>query len=151
MYFISCFKASFDIDVFHMNVSVDPDPGTIGLPRPARPSSGYDLDCKQKLFRSLSDRAGLRILETLCEKAKTVEQIAVATGLTLTDVSIQLERLLDCGCVSPSRTAHFLLYRLNTPRLLQLEAVADEFLEASFKAPEVSNYDLKTSTVPLKR
>ena len=99
----------------------------------------------------MSDRARLRILETLCERAKTVEQIAVATGLTLTDVSIQLERLLDYGCVSPSRTAHFIVYRLNTPRLLQLEAVADEFLEASFKAPEVSNEDLKTSILPLKR
>ena len=151
MYFISCFKTSLERDVFHMNVSLDPDPAATGLPRPASLSSGYDLDFKQKLFRSSSDGGRLRIRATLCERAKTVEQIAVATGLTLTDVSIQLECLLDCGCVRPSHTAHFLVYRLNTPRLLQLEAVADEFLEASFKAPEVSNDDLKTSILPLKR
>jgi DNA-binding transcriptional ArsR family regulator len=124
-----------------MNVSLDLDPVTIGLPKPASPTSGCDLDCKDKLFHSLADRARLRILNTLCEGAKTVEQIAAATGLSRADVSIQLEALVDCGCVRPNRTAHSLLYTLYTPRLLQLEAVADEFLEASFKAPEVSSYN----------
>ena len=124
-----------------MNVSFDLDPVTIGLPKPASPPSGCDLDCKDKLFHSLADRARLRILDTLCEGAKTVEQIAVATGLSQANVSIQVERLLDCGCVRRERRARSLLYTLNPPGLLQLEAVADEFLEASFKAPEVSNCD----------
>ena len=122
-----------------MNVSVDLDPAAIGLPKRASPSSGCDLDCKEKLFTGLADRTRLRILDTLCEGAKTVERIAAATGLTLTDVAIQLERLANCGCVRPERIAHSLLYRLYPPVLLQLEAVADEFLEASFKAPEVTN------------
>jgi hypothetical protein len=65
------------------------------------------------------------------------EGVANATGLSQADVSIQLERLVDCGCVRPNRTAHSLLYKLNPPGLLQLEAVVDEFLQASFKAPEV--------------
>jgi len=117
-----------------MNVSFDPDPVTIGLPNRPRSPSGCDLDCKEKLFRSLADRTGLRILDTLCQGAKTVEQIAGATGLTLTSVAIQLESLTDCGCVRPERIARTLLYTLNPPGLLQLEAVADEFLEGSFKA-----------------
>ena len=120
-----------------MNVSFDLDPVTIGLPKPTRSPSGCDLNCKDKLFHSLADRARLRILDTLCEGAKTVEQIAAATGLSQADVSIQLERLVDCGCVRPNRTSHSLLYKLNPPGLLQLEAVVDEFLQASFKAPEV--------------
>jgi len=124
-----------------MNVSSDLDPATIGLPRSASSSSGSDLDRKEKLFGSLADRARLRILETLCEGAKTVAQIATATGLTLTNVSVELERLADCGCVRPKRTLHSLLYLLNTPRFLELEAVADEFLAASFKAPEVPSED----------
>jgi ArsR family transcriptional regulator, cadmium/lead-responsive transcriptional repressor len=103
------------------------------------------LDCKEKLFSGLADRTRLRILDTLCEGAKTVEQIAAATGLTLTNVAIQLERLADCGCVRPERIAHSLLYTLNPPGLLQLEAVADEFLEASFKAPEVTNQNAPVS------
>ena len=123
-----------------MNVSFDLD-ATIGLPKSANSSSGCDLDCKEKLFGSLADRARLRILETLCEGVKTVEQIATATGLTLTNVSVELERLVDCGCVRPKRTPHSLLYMLNTPRFLELEAVADEFLAASFKAPVVPSYD----------
>jgi DNA-binding transcriptional ArsR family regulator len=122
-----------------MNLAFALDPATIALRNRASPSSGCDLDCKEKLFRSLADRTRLRILDALCEGAKSVEQIATATGLTLSNVTIQLQRLADCGCVRPERIAHSLLYALNPPGLLQLEAVADEFLEASFKAPEVTN------------
>jgi MFS family permease len=63
-----------------MKVSFDLDPVTIGLPKRARSPSGCDLDCKDKLFHSLADPARLRILDTLCEGAKPVEQIAAATG-----------------------------------------------------------------------
>jgi|SRR6516164_4675403 DNA-binding transcriptional ArsR family regulator len=118
-----------------MNVSPDLDPPTIRLPNQASPPSGCDLDCKDKLFHSLADRVRLGILDTLCGGGKTLEQIADTTGLSQADVSIQLDRLVDCGFVRPGRTAHSFLYTLNPPGLLQLEAVADEFLEASFKAP----------------
>ena len=124
-----------------MNVSGDLGPATIGFPKPRTPSSGCDLDCKERLFRTLADRGRLRILHTLCKGAKTVEQIAAATGQSQANVSIQLKRLVDCGCVRPERIADSLLYRLSPPGLLLLEAVADEFLEASFKAPEVSSYE----------
>jgi DNA-binding transcriptional ArsR family regulator len=116
-----------------MNVSFDFDPVTIGLPKPANPPSGCDLDCKDSLFHSLADRARLRILETLCQGAKTVEQITVATVLPQTDVSIQVDRLVDCGCVTPKHSRNSVLYELSTPRLLQLEAVVDEMLLASLK------------------
>jgi DNA-binding transcriptional ArsR family regulator len=124
-----------------MNVSVDLDPATIGFPRPITPSSGCDLDCKERLFRTLADRRCLSILDTLCKGAKTVDQIAAATGESQPNVSIQLRRLVDCSCVRPERIADSLLYTLSPPGLLLLEAVADEFLEASFKAPEVSSYE----------
>lgn len=116
-----------------MNVSFDLDPVTIGLPKSANPPSGCDLDCKDSLFHSLADRARLRILETLCQGAKTVEQITVATGLPQTDVSIQVDRLVDCGCVTSKHARQSVLYELNAPRLLQLEAVVDEMLLASLK------------------
>ena len=124
-----------------MDLLLNSDLTTRGLPKPTDPSSGCDLGCKEKLFGNLADRARLRILETLCEGAKTVEQVATATGLTLASVSVELERLVDCGCVRPKRTLHSLFYLLNTPRFLELEAVADEFLAASFKAPEMPRYD----------
>ena len=123
-----------------MFVSLDLDPVTIGLPRPASPPSGCDLDCKDKLFHSLADRDRLRIPDTICEGAKTVEQIAAATGLSQVNASTQLQRLLDCGWVMPERTPHSLLYTLYNPTFLQLEAIVDEFLAASLKAPEDSSY-----------
>lgn len=114
-----------------MNVSFDLV--TIGLPKRANPPSGCDLDCKDSLFHGLADRARLRILETLCQGAKTVEQITVATGLPQTDVSVQVDRLVDCGCVTSKHARQSVLYALNAPRLLQLEAVVDEMLLASLK------------------
>ena len=122
-----------------MDVSPDLDPVTVGLPRPVSPPSGCVLDCKEELFHSLADRDRLRILETICKGAKTVEQIAAAMGLSQFNASIQLQRLVDCGWVRPKRTPHSLLYTLSTPRFLQLEAVVDEFLAASLKAPEAGS------------
>jgi DNA-binding transcriptional ArsR family regulator len=124
-----------------MNVSLDHDSSAGGISKPSSPSSGCDLDCKEKLFHSLADRSRLCILDSLGKGAKTVAQIATATGLSQSDVSTQLEDLLDCGCVTPQHTAHSVLYALNVSRLLQLEAVADEILVASLKAPRVSDYD----------
>ena len=124
-----------------MNVSADLDPATIGFPKPLTPSSGCDLDCKERLFRTLADRGRPRILDTLCKGAKTVEQIGAATSQSPANVSIQLKRLVDCGCVRLERIADSFLYALSPPGLLLLEAVADEFLEASFKASEALSYE----------
>ena len=122
-----------------MNVSLDINSSTREIPKLRSPSSGCDLDCKEELFHNLADRSRLCILDTLCKGAKTVAQIATVTGLSQLDVSTQLEHLLDCGCVTPQHTAHSVLYALNVSRLLQLEAVADEILVASLKAPRVSD------------
>jgi ArsR family transcriptional regulator, cadmium/lead-responsive transcriptional repressor len=124
-----------------MNVSPDLDSATREIPKQRSLSSGCDLDCKEKLFRSLADRSRLCILDTLCKGAKTVAQIVTATGLSQLDVSTQIEDLLKCGCMTSQPTTHSVLYALSAPRLLQLEAVADEILEASLKAPRFSDYD----------
>ena len=140
MYLIYCFYAS-DEYISYMNVSPELDSASREIAKPRSPSSGCDLDCKEKLFHSLADHTRLCILDTLGKGAKTVVQIATATGLSQLDVSTQLKRLLDCGCVTPQRTAHSVLYALSAPRLLQLEAVVDEILVASLKASRVSDYD----------
>jgi DNA-binding transcriptional ArsR family regulator len=107
--------------------------GTELLARPTSASSGCDLDCKEELFRSLADRSRLSILQVFCDGAKTLSQIAAATRLPQPDVSRQLGRLLDCGCVTSIHTKNSVLYELSTPRLLQLEAAVDELLLASLK------------------
>jgi len=55
--------------------------------------TGCGLDCQEELFGHLADRSQLRILQSLCQGAKTDVQIATATGLSQRDVSVNLERL----------------------------------------------------------
>jgi predicted transcriptional regulator len=91
------------------------------------------LDCKEELFANLADHSQLRILQTLCEGAKTEAQIATATSLSQRDVSFHLERLLSCGCVKTENAGHSVLYGLSAPWLLQLEGIVDEMLIAALK------------------
>jgi hypothetical protein len=117
-----------------MNVSLDLDSAHRGSPKPRSLSpSGCGLDCQEELFGRLADRSQLRILQSLCQGAKTDVQIATATGLSQRDISVNLERLLGCGCVKAEETGHLLFYGLSAPRLLQLEGIVDEMLIAALK------------------
>jgi predicted transcriptional regulator len=117
-----------------MQVSLDLDSANRGSPKSrSRSPSGCDLDCQEELFRHLADRSQLCIMRTLCEGGKTDVQIATATGLSRSDISFNLERLLDCGCVKVEDTGHLVLYELSAPRLLQLEGIVDEMLIAALK------------------
>jgi hypothetical protein len=86
-----------------------------------------------ELFGHLADRSQLSIIQTLCEGTKTDVQIASATGLSQSDVSFRLDRLLGCGCLHAQDTGHLVLYGLSAPRLLQLEGIVDEMLVAALK------------------
>jgi Bacterial regulatory protein, arsR family len=78
-------------------------------------------------------RSYLSCRRALCEGAKTDLQIATATGLSQSDISFSLDRLLDCGCVQGQDTGHLVLYGLSDPRLLQLEGIVDEMLIAALQ------------------
>jgi DNA-binding transcriptional ArsR family regulator len=117
-----------------MNVSLDLDSANRKSSQPGSLSqSGCGLDCKEELFANLADYSQLRILQTLCEGAKTEAQIATATSLSQRDVSFHLERLLSCGCVKTENGGHSVLYGLSVPWLLQLEGIVDEMLIAALK------------------
>jgi len=117
-----------------MNVSLDRDSAHRGSPKPrSRSPSGCGLDCQEELFGHLADRSQLSIIQTLREGAKTDVQIATATGLSQSDISFGLDRLLGCGCVHAQDTGHLVLYGLSAPRLLQLEGIVDEMLIAALK------------------
>jgi DNA-binding transcriptional ArsR family regulator len=126
------------IYVSYMNIYIDPTSGNCGIAKRASQSPGCGLDCKEELFGNLADRSQLCILQTLCEGAKTVPQIAAATGLSQFDVSVHLERLLDCGCVASKHAEHSIFYALSTPRLLELEGIVDEMLVASLQGHRAS-------------
>jgi DNA-binding transcriptional ArsR family regulator len=116
-----------------MNLLLDQDSASSGIANRRSESPGCGLDCKEELFSNLANRSQLCILDTLCEGAKTVSQIAGATGLSQFDVSNHLEPLLDCGCVTQRNADHSVLYGLSVPRLLQLEGIVDEMLIAALK------------------
>jgi hypothetical protein len=117
-----------------MNVSLDLDSTHRGSQKlRSRSPSGCDLDCQEELFGHLADRSQLSIMQTLCEGTKTNVQIASATGLSQHDISLNLDRLLDCGCVKAKETGHLVLYGLSAPRLLQLGGIVDEMLIAALK------------------
>jgi len=117
-----------------MNASLDLDSAHRGSQKVrSRSPSGCDLDCQEVLFGHLADRSQLSIMQTLCEGAKTDIQIASATGLSQSDISFGLDRLLDCGCVHAQDTGHLVLYGLSAPRLLQLEGIVDEMLIAALQ------------------
>jgi DNA-binding transcriptional ArsR family regulator len=100
-----------------MNVLLEPDfPGIL--------SSGRDLDGKEKLFRILADRTRRRILDALCQGAKTVGQVAAVTRLSEANVSTELDYLIDSGCVRRESMRHPTLYALNVPGWIGLAAVA---------------------------
>ena len=111
-----------------MNLLADLDAANRGSPKPRNALAGGDLDGKERLFRCLADRSRLRVLQALSTGVKTNLQIATATGLSQLVVSTHLQRLLDCGCVTPQSTGHSVLYGLSTPRLLQLQGMVDEML-----------------------
>jgi hypothetical protein len=119
-----------------MNILLDLDSANSGIANRRREPPGCGLDCKEELFSNLANRSQLCIPDLLCEGAKTVSQIACATGLSQFDVS-----LLNCGCVTQRNADHSVLYGLSTPRLLQLEGIVDEMLIAALKgtAPMIEN------------
>jgi DNA-binding transcriptional ArsR family regulator len=117
-----------------MHVSLDLDSANRGSPKPrSRSSCGCDLDCQEELFGHLADRSQLSIMQALCEGAKTDVQIATATGLSQSDISFSLDRLLDCGLVQAQDTGHWVLYGLSAPRLLLLEGIVDDILIAALQ------------------
>jgi len=115
-----------------MNVSLDLGSANRPKPRSLSPT-GCGLDCQEELFGHLADRLQLRILQSLCQGAKTDVQIATATGLSQRDISVNIERLLGCGCVKAEERDNMLLYGLSVPRLLQLEGIVDDMLIAALK------------------
>src|SRR4029077_15274961 len=102
-----------------MNVSLDLDSANRKSSQPGSLSpSRCGLDCKEELFANLSDHSQLRILQTLCEGAKTEAQIATATSLSQRDVSFHLERLLSRGCVKTEKRGDSVLSGVGVSFLL---------------------------------
>jgi DNA-binding transcriptional ArsR family regulator len=69
-------------------------------------------DLHLTLFRGLSDRSRLLILEMLAEREQRVSDLVEATGLSQPNVSAHLACLWDCGLVARERRGREVHYRL---------------------------------------
>lgn len=86
---------------------------------------------KAKLFRGLSDPSRLSILEGLRDGARSVGELADATGLSQPGVSNHLACLLDCGLVRREPRGRFAFYALADDRVESLLRTAESLLEGS--------------------
>ena len=96
---------------------------------------------KAKLFRGLSDRSRLSILEILRDGGCIVGEIADATGLTQPNVSNHLKCLSECGLVVGQPNGRFVHYRLSDHRISRLLKLADQLLAGTARLiQECENY-----------
>ena len=86
------------------------------------------LEIRAKLFRGLSDRSRLTILEALRAGPHTVTELTEATRLSQSNASSHLSCLLECGLVTRTRQGKYALYALSDPRVAGLLGLADELL-----------------------
>lgn len=69
-------------------------------------------DLRLTLFRGLSDRSRLLLLEQLADRERRVSDLVEATGLSQPNVSAHLACLWDCGLVARERRGREMHYRL---------------------------------------
>ena len=104
------------------------------------------IEIQAKLFRGFSDPSRLSILESLRDRAVTVSEIVVATGLSQPNVSNHLACLRDCGLVTAEQQGRFVYYKLSDKRVGQLLNLADELLADVAKGVyECMRYNVKGS------
>ena len=79
-----------------------------------------------KLFKVLSDKSRLLILNSLLEEAMVVERLASRLGLATSTVSFHLKKLEDVGLVTSEKDQYYKQYSIN-------KAVLDQSLSDMVK------------------
>ena len=79
-----------------------------------------ELDRVAQQFRLLGEPMRLKILQTICKKPLTVNEIVEATGATQSNISKHLSLLASSGIITRQKDAQFVYYCLSDPMTLQL-------------------------------
>lgn len=66
-----------------------------------------------KLFKVLSDKSRLLILNSLLEEAMVVERLASRLGLAISTISFHLKKLEDVGLVTSKKEQYYKQYSVN--------------------------------------
>lgn len=72
-----------------------------------------------KLFKVLSDKSRLLILNSLLEEAMVVERLASRLGLAISTISFHLKKLEDVGLVTSKKEQYYRKYSVNKAVLNQ--------------------------------
>src|SRR3954454_24422230 len=94
--------------------------------------SDAELDRVAQQFRVLGEPMRLKILQVICAKPLTVNEIVNATGATQSNVSKHLSLLANAGVITRQKDAQFVYYKLSDPLTLKLcELVHTQLFEDS--------------------
>jgi DNA-binding transcriptional ArsR family regulator len=88
-----------------------------------------DVAVRARFFRGLADPSRLAILEALRNGELGASEIALATGLSLSNASRHLACLRDCGLLEARQVWRNVYYRLAGPHVEHLLSEADLVLE----------------------
>lgn len=80
----------------------------------------FILERASRYFSLLAEPARLRILQAICDKESSVQEIVVQTGLPQPNVSRHLSILFNAGVLSRRREGTFVFYKVSDPLVTQL-------------------------------
>jgi len=85
-----------------------------------RTLSDQELNRVAQQFKLLGEPMRLKILQTICRKPLTVNEIVEATGATQSNISKHLSLLASGGIITRQKDAQFVYYSLSDPMTLKL-------------------------------
>ena len=89
-----------------------------------------EIDRVAQQFRVLGEPMRLKILQVICAKPLTVNEIVEATGATQSNISKHLSLLATAGVITRQKDAQFVYYSLSDPLTLKMcELVHSQLLE----------------------
>lgn len=88
---------------------------------------------KAELFKTLGHPARIRILEVLSDGPRSVSELQPDVGIEASHLSQQLAVLRRAGVVRSVRDGASMIYSISDPKIMELLAVAKEFLTTSLQ------------------
>jgi len=92
----------------------------MSTPNKTRTLTDQELDRVAQQFRLLGESMRLRILQVICRKPLTVNEIVEATGANQSNISKHLSLLASAGIITRQKEGQFVFYCLSDPMTLKL-------------------------------
>jgi DNA-binding transcriptional ArsR family regulator len=90
---------------------------------------GDMLTAKKRFFASLADETRLTILQALCEKSLTVNELCNTINKSQSLTSHHLTCLRNCGLVTAEKNGKYTHYSIKNPSITQILKIAEEHVQ----------------------